>query len=367
MSEVFFQDYNRAKDVLEGLEKLFLSSGLASIIPKGGSVAVKVHMGEKGNITYLRPSFARKIVELIKEAGGIPFVTDTTALYPKGRFTARDYLETAAFNGFTAETMGAPIIIADGDKGYDGTPVKIEKRVDGCTLKDVKVASAILKADALVVLSHFKGHVLSGVGGAIKNLAMGCTTKEGKAAQHAMNPPTLDEAKCNACGVCVDVCPFQALTLKGGMPSRNLQKCMYCSECLFKCPQSALYWPKGAKEKFQVYMAHAAYGVITALNKLRVGYLNFIQDVTPQCDCCTPAGQPLTWDVGVLASLDPVAIDKASLDIVDQAPLFPSLPAVSPPDLLGKINGTNSLIHIRTAEKLGAGSLEYRLKAVGDE
>jgi len=360
-SEVFFQDYSRGEDIRDGLEKIFLRSGLSKIVPMSGTVAVKVHMGERGNVTYLRPVFVRMIVDLIRKIGGSPFVTDTTALYPKGRFTAHEYLKTAAFNGFTKETVGAPIVIADGEDGYDGTPVQLKRSLDGCRLREIKVASAILKADAMVVLSHVKGHQLSGVGGAIKNLAMGCVTKEGKAAQHIMNPPTLDEARCNACGICVKVCPFDALTMRKNRLARNLGRCMYCSNCLFSCPQGALFWPEGGKAKFQVYLAHAAYGVLTAIDKRRIGYLNFIQDVTPHCDCCTPAGQPLVMDVGILAALDPVAIDKASLDLIDRAPRIPSLPMADSPDLLGRINETDSLIHLRTAQKLGVGSLDYRL------
>jgi uncharacterized Fe-S center protein len=152
--------------------------------------------------------------------------------------------------------------------------------------------------------------------------------------------------------------------MKKNRPARNLGRCMYCSNCLFSCPQSALFWPEGAKVKFQVYLAHAAYGVLTAIDKRRVGYLNFIQDVTPHCDCCTPAGQPLVRDVGILAALDPVAIDKASLDLIDHAPRLTSLSMVDSADLLGKINETDSLIHLRTAQKLGVGSLEYRLNPV---
>jgi len=348
------------------LEKLFLRCGAANAIPKGGNVLVKVHMGERGNVTYLRPAFVRAIVDLIKKVGGSPLVADTTALYPDGRFTAKGYLETAAFNGFTEESMGAPIIIADGD-GYEGEVTPLKRRIEGCELREVKVASAILQADAMIVLTHFKGHLLSGVGGALKNLAMGCVTKESKAAQHATHPPTLDEAKCNACGVCVEGCPFKALTLKGGQPVRDTGKCMYCSNCLFACPQGALYWPKGSKERFQLYLAHAAYGVLTALSGKPVSYFNFIQDITPKCDCCAPAGQPITKDVGILAASDPVAIDKASLDLVDQAyrQSNPQIPTTHDP--LGQMNETDSLIHIRTAQKLGVGNLEYQLKLLGKQ
>lgn len=361
MSTVLFFDYAKEDRVLAGIDSLFLESGIKRLASKG-SVAVKVHMGELGNITYLRPIFVRKVVELIKEAGGYPFVTDTTSLYPKNRFRASHYLRTAAAHGFSKKTMGAPIVIADGESGHDGVEVKVRRRVDGCELRTIKVASAIARADAMVVLSHVKGHGQSGLGGAIKNVAMGCVTKEGKADQHTPTMPFLDMSKCDGCGICVKTCPFDALVLMGGKAIRDLSKCVHCSFCLFECSRGAWSWLEGAKEQFQVYLAHAASAVLKVFKRGRVAFLNFIQDVTPLCDCCTPAGIPVVQDVGILASLDPVAIDMASIDLVDKARIISKL--ARPPDLLGKINGTDSLVQLRTGQKLGLGSLKYKLVRV---
>jgi len=204
-SAIYFLDYRKSKNIFQEIETIFAKSGLNRVISKGDSVAVKVHMGEAGNITSLRPIFVRKIVDLVKKVGGEPFVTDTTTLYPQGRFTAQGYLETAVCNGFTEESMDAPIVIADGDEGYDGSPIPLKKRIQGCKIKAVKVASAIMQADAMIVLTHVKGHLVSGIGGALKNIAMGCVTKEGKAAQHSAHPPILDESECDGCGTCVRV------------------------------------------------------------------------------------------------------------------------------------------------------------------
>jgi hypothetical protein len=355
--EVFLFRYAEGADVLDGVGRVFES--IAGFISKGDSVAVKVHMGERGNITYLRPIFVRKIVDLVKQAGGKPFVTDTTTLYPKNRFTAEEHLETAAFNGFTAESVGAPIVIADGD-GYNGISSSVERVVDGCELRSVRVARAIAEADALIVLSHFKGHDLSGFGGALKNIGMGCVTKDGKAAQHMVCRGAFNELKCNGCGVCAGKCVFNAMTIKNGKPSRDDEKCMSCNNCLFHCPQSAWYLPEGVKERFQVYLAHAASAVLRMFRD-NVGFINFIQDITPLCDCCTPAGRPVAQDVGIAASIDPVAIDKASIDLIDQSVPILEFASASPPDILGKLNKTDSLIQLRTAEKLGIGSLNYDL------
>jgi len=235
MSEVFFFDYSKGENTLSGMESLCRESGILKLIPKGGAVAVKLHMGELGNTTYIRPVFVRRVVDLIRKAGGKPFVTDTTALYPGGRNTQSKYLFTAAFNGFVKESVGAPIVIADGD-GYEGISVTVENVVKGCQLKEVKIATKIYQADFLLLLSHVKGHMITGFGGAVKNLGMGCVTKEAKREQHRLNPPLLDESKCNGCEACIEVCPSEAIMMQQGKAKRDLEKCIHCSTCLVPRP-----------------------------------------------------------------------------------------------------------------------------------
>ncbi|HJX69804.1 MAG TPA: DUF362 domain-containing protein [Dehalococcoidia bacterium] len=220
MSKVFFFDYSKEGDTLSGIRCLCGESAILEMMPKGGSVAVKLHMGELGNITYIRPIFVRRVVDLIKRAGGKPFVTDTTSLYPGARDTEGKYLSSAASNGFVEESLGASVVIADGD-GYEGVPVPVENIVRSCELKEVKVATKIYEAAFLLVLSHVKGHMLTGFGGAIKNLGMGCVTKEAKREQHRVNPPLLDESKCDGCEACVKVCPSETITLEDGKPKRD--------------------------------------------------------------------------------------------------------------------------------------------------
>jgi hypothetical protein len=367
LPEVFFFDERKHFDTVEGLEKLFEEADLASMISRGDRVAVKVHMGELGNTTHIRPQFVAKIVELVKAAGGKPFVTDTTTIYPGERFTASAYLKTAAINGFTRQGLKAPVIIADGEEGYDGKSFPVEKRIRGCRLKEAEVASALLEAEAVLIVSHVKGHLMTGFGGAVKHLAMGCTTKRSKTAQHAAHGLVLNASRCTRCFECVKACPYSALeeTVEGP-PRRAASKCAYCLTCLFNCPVSAYKIERNGKAKFQVALAHAAAAVAKALPEGKTGYINFLQDITLYCDCAA-AGPPVVENVGLLASVDPVALDKASLDLIDKAKIVTGRDEVKPPDILGKLNKTNSLNHVETASKLGLGSLKYRLIEVEAE
>jgi len=358
-SEVFFSPYDRDKAFLRGLRTLF--SKVANVVSAGDSVAVKVHMGEYGGSAYLRPPIVRRVCDLIKEAGGQPFVTDTTTLYPMGRFTASQYLATAARNGFTEESVGAPVVIADGEQGYDGEWVDIPRQGSACSLDKIKIAKKIFDADSMIVLSHVKGHALSGFGGSIKNVAMGCVIKKSKAAQHRANRALIDISKCTGCGQCVEACSFKALSLVEEKMVRDDEKCMDCSHCLYLCPEGVYSTPPQAQERFQVSLAHAAVGVLSRFHS-KVAFINFVQDVTPLCDCATPSGLPVVPDIGILASTDVVAVDKASLDLIAQSKPLGKFANVSSPDILGKINDTDSLVQIRTAQELGLGSMEYQLK-----
>jgi uncharacterized Fe-S center protein len=358
-SEVFFFPYERNRTFLKGLRTLF--SRVANAISAGDSVAVKVHMGEYGNSAYLRPPIVHRVCDLIKEAGGKPFVTDTTTLYPARRFTASQYLETAAFNGFTEESLGVPVVIADGEGGYDGEWVYISKRIPDCSLDRIKIAREIFDADSMIILTHLKGHELSGFGGSIKNVAMGCVTKESKAAQHRVNRGVIDLSKCTGCGQCVEACAFKALSVIEEKMARDDEKCMNCNYCLYTCSEGVFSLPPQAKEVFQVYLAHAAAGVLSRFCS-KVAFINFIQDVTPLCDCVAPSGLPVVPDIGILASEDIVAIDKASLDLINQSKPLGEFAHVSSADILGKVNGTDSLIQIRTAQELDLGNIAYELK-----
>ncbi len=358
-SEVFFFPYDRGRAFLKGLRTVF--ARVADAVSAGDSVAVKMHMGEYGGSAYLQPPIVRRVCDLIKEAGGKPFVTDTTTLYPVGRFTASQYLATAARNGFTEESVGAPVVIADGEQGYDGEWATIAMQVSGCSLDRIKIASKIFDADSMIVLSHLKGHELAGFGGSIKNVAMGCVTKDSKGAQHRANRAVIDISKCSGCGQCVEACSFKALSIVEEKIVRDEEKCLDCSHCLYLCPEDVYSLPPGAKERFQVFVAHAAAGVLGRFQS-KAAFINVVQDVTRLCDCVSPSGFPVVPDIGILASVDVVAVDKASLDLIAQSRPLGKFADISSPDILGKINSTDSLIQVRTAHELGLGNMEYQLK-----
>lgn len=361
VSEVYFLDLRKWKDALKGIDAL-----LKATMPEveGARMAVKIHFGERGNYTYLRPVFTRRIVDFLKGRGARPFVTETTALYPTGfRSTVKEAIETARYNGFAEEALGCPIVIADEPDGENGIDVTLDSVRGDLLTKSYRVARHIADADGMVVVSHVKGHLLSGFGGAIKHLGMGCTTKSGKRWQHAAHGLVFHYERCNGCGKCAKVCNFSAITMQSGRPIRHEYRCMYCNTCMFSCEQDAITLLEGGKDRFQRALAHAAACVMKIMAKKPLVFLNFVIDVTVLCDCAAPAGNIITHNVGILASRDPVAIDRASLDLIDASPLFPGL-NVSPPDPLGKINGTDSSIQIRVLEELGMGSTVYKLVEV---
>jgi uncharacterized Fe-S center protein len=362
MSQVLFFKYDGSTNPLAGLRRLITKSQIPDMIPNGEKVAVKLHMGELGNIRYLRPAFARQVVDLVKKAKGKPFLFDTVAAYPGERRTSESYLRTAAKNGFVRASVNAPISIAGDEDEQRAIP--ITSRVDGCELEEARVPSLLLDSAFLVVLSHLKGHELTGMGGAIKNLGMGCVSTKTKQAQHHVNMPTFnDDGECDACGKCVQACPRDAIELVEGNPVRETVECTACGTCHFVCPPGCWAWPLGSKDRLQVYLSHAAGAVMHAFQG-RVVFINFIQDVVPLCDCAPASGQPIVQDVGIALSLDPVALDKASVDLVDQAPIIPGATSCKPPDLLGKIHGTSTLIQLETAQKLKLGSVKYELVAL---
>jgi hypothetical protein len=358
MAQVLFFDYSKGLNPLGGIQALLRRSGFEEMIPGGGSVAIKLHMGELGNIRYIRPILVRKAVDIVLKRGGRPFLFDTVASYPGKRDTRQKYLDTASKNGFAEATVGAPVVITDDDDRQEALP--IGNRIRGCQLGQAKVPSLLLESGCILVLSHVKGHELTGFGGALKNLGMGCVSTETKRAEHRVNMPEFNESGCDGCGKCADACPTDAIRMVNDRPEREVEECISCGTCWFTCPLGCWVWPDGSKEKLQVYLAHVAGAVFSACRG-RIGFLNFVQDVVPYCDCAAPSGEPVIPDVGIVFSLDPVAADKASLDLIDRAPVIPGTTSEVPPDLLGKMHHTDSLVQLETAEKLGVGTMQCEM------
>jgi len=314
-SVVYFCDLRAsAKENLLGkLVRLMGRVGLEEIVPDRGLVALKLHFGEKGNTGYIRPNFVRQIVEHIRSLGGLPFLTDANTLYAGTRSDSVSHIHTAIENGFAYAVVNAPIIIADGIRGASSTPVRIDQNI----FASAYIANEIIESDALLSLAHFTGHELSGFAGTIKNLAMGCASRRGKMAQHADLSPKVKRKKCVGCGECALHCGQSAIFLQDEKAAIDAKKCVGCGECILICAQKAITIRWNADiPLFQKKMVEYALAVLQG-KRGRVAFMNFLTHISPACDCHGHTDAPIVQDLGIMASTDPVAIDQASVDMVN--------------------------------------------------
>jgi len=322
VSKIYFTDLrtNPKRNLLNKIEDLINRLKIDSAVKKNDNVAIKIHFGEKGNTAYLRPVFLRTIVERIKQTGAKPFLTDTNTLYTGSRSNAVTHIITAIENGFDYSCTGCPIIIADGLRGKSGVKVPIKGEI----LKEVNIAKDIVEADSLIAVTHFKAHDLSGFGGALKNLGMGCATKEGKLIQHSSVAPEINPKTCKGCKLCLEYCPAGAISVTSKKASIAGNKCIGCGECLIVCPYNAIkiQWDE-SPDIFQKKMVEHALGALTGKKKTAF-FLNFLMQVSPACDCYPNNDTPIVRDIGILASIDPVAIDTASCDLVNAEESIPN-------------------------------------------
>jgi len=323
-SPVFFSDLKveSGKTLLDKLDILLDRADLQGKIKEKDLVAIKLHFGEKGNTAYVRPIFLRKVVDRVKQYKGKPFLTDTNTLYIGTRSEAVSHLTTAYENGFTESVVNAPILIADGLRGNSAVKVRIDKLI----FKTVSIAREIYMTDALITVTHFKGHELSGFGGALKNLGMGCSSREGKLSQHSNISPKVKGKACTGCETCLSWCPQSAISMvasgsgtgeKRPMALIDSKKCIGCGECILACPSGAIQiqWNESIPI-FQKKMVEHAYGAVLK-KKGKALYLNFLTQISPACDCYGYSDTPIVQDIGILSSEDPVAIDQASVDLVN--------------------------------------------------
>ena len=238
-SKVYFTNL-RAKpgmNLQQKLARLMKTAGIGNIDFEKKYVAIKIHFGEPGNLAYIRPNYAKTVVDVVKELGGKPFLTDCNTLYVGGRKNALDHIDSAYLNGFSPFSTGCHIIIGDGLKGTDEALVA----VDGEYIKEAKIGRAVMDADIFISLNHFKGHEMAGFGGALKNIGMGCGSRAGKMEMHSAGKPLVKERKCVGCGMCQKICAHSAITITDKKASIDHNKCVGCGRCIGICPHDAIY------------------------------------------------------------------------------------------------------------------------------
>ncbi|MCJ7507364.1 MAG: DUF362 domain-containing protein [candidate division Zixibacteria bacterium] len=369
-SKVYFinarvEKFDYKYSLLGRLEKVLKDIDLSKYFSGEELVPIKMHLGNKGAHSTIRPNFVKLVIDKMKEVGAKPFVTDSARVKPY------EYLEVANEMGYNSLTLGVPIIIADGIFGFDSIKVKA-----GEMLKEINVPTAIYDASAMMVLTHVKGHIDSSLGGAIKNLAMGCVSalprschwKEGgRGKMHFLMWDIMewDKKLCTFCGICVNNCPMDAITIKAKVFEVDDKKCVRCGRCVKVCPERALKIPFSA-ENFQKGMAESVKAVLSTFKPGKVLYINFILDVQPECDCMLVTDTPVIQDQGILVSDDIVAIDQATMDIIQKAAPLPQSKAEGIElgkfeDILSAIHQKDAKIQIKAAEKLGLGSRKYKL------
>ena len=315
-SKVYFTSFKTSftENLMQKLARLVKTAGIENIDFQDHYAAIKIHFGEYGNLAFLRPNYAKVIADIVKEQGGKAFLTDCNTLYVGSRKNAVDHLETAYMNGFTPYATGCPVIIADGLKGTDEVLVPVE----GEYVKEAKIGRALMDADILISLTHFKGHESTGFGGAIKNIGMGCGSRAGKMEQHAQGKPEINENLCRGCKRCMRECANEGLVYDETTHKMHIDhnKCLGCGRCIGACNFDAIHSGCDAATKdFNCRMAEYAKAVVDGRPNF---HISLVVDVSPNCDCHPENDIPIIPNIGMLASFDPVALDQACADLCNQ-------------------------------------------------
>ena len=315
-SKVYFTDFRTTigTGLPTKLAMLCKRAGIMDMDMDGKFVAIKMHFGELGNLAYLRPNYAKAVADLVKEAGGKPFLTDCNTLYPGSRKNALDHLDCAQENGFNEITTGCHVIIGDGLRGTDDVTVPVEGG-EYCT--EAYIGRAVMDADVFISLNHFKGHEATGFGGALKNIGMGCGSRAGKMHQHNQGKPVVNEKKCRSCKRCAKECGSDAIHFETGKAVINQDECKGCGRCIGACGFDAISNPNdNANEVLCCKIAEYSKAVLDGRPNFHV---SLILDVSPNCDCHSENDAPILPNIGMLASFDPVALDQACVDLVQAA------------------------------------------------
>ena len=371
---------------LDKLKRLIRKAGIGQIDFENKFVAIKIHFGELGNLSFLRPNYARAVADVIKELGGKPFLTDCNTLYVGHRKNALEHIDCAYQNGFTPYATGCQVIIADGLKGTDETLVPVK---NGEYVKEAKIGHALMDADIVISLTHFKGHEQAGFGGTMKNLGMGGGSRAGKMEQHSSGKPNVQHEKCIGCHACERICAHGAISfeatrereLSGGkvvtVPVATIDhdRCVGCGRCIGACNQDAIVPGSGsAVDELNCKIAEYTQAVVQDRPNF---HISIAVDLSPNCDCHPENDTPIVPDLGMFASFDPVAIDQACIDMALAAPEMPNTELT---DMRAKLEAqggvpercrhdhfnlthpdTNWRSMIEHAEKIGLGTSHYEL------
>lgn len=372
-SKVYMTDLRCRPGVslLNKLEKLMRTAGIGEINFERKLVAIKMHFGEPGNLAFLRPNYAKVVADVVKSLGGVPFLTDCNTLYPGRRKNALEHLDAAYENGFSPLSTGCQVIIGDGLRGNDDVEVPVEGAE---YIQTAKIGKAIMEADVIISLSHFKGHEQTGFGGAIKNLGMGCGSRRGKMEQHAQGKPMVAPRRCVGCRRCATQCAHGAITFgEDRKASIDWDKCVGCGRCIAVCNTDAIRpGNDAAMEELGCRMAEYAKAVVDGRPQF---HISLVIDVSPYCDCHGENDLPIVPDVGMFASFDPVALDQACADLVNAAPVMAN--SLLDDHLKADPEGCQGHDHFHNltpesewktclahAEKLGMGTRAYELVTV---
>lgn len=366
-SKVYFTDFRCpvGTNQQEKIERLCKVAGIGNIDFDGRFVAIKMHFGEQGNLSFLRPNYAKTVADIIKSFGGKPFLTDCNTLYPGYRKNALEHLDCANLNGFNTISTGCQIIIGDGLRGTDEAIVPI----DGEYIKEAKIGRAIMDADVFVSLTHFKGHESTGFGGALKNIGMGCGSRAGKMEQHNEGKPVVNLDKCRGCRFCAKECGSSAISYKDNKANINYDLCKGCGRCIGACGFDAISNPhENSNELLDRKMAEYAYAVCKDRPHF---HISIVKDISPNCDCHSENDAPILPDIGIFASFDPVALDQACVDACLKATPLPNSQLsdnlakkgwVLQPDNFKNSNpNVEWKATLEQAEKVGLGTREYEL------
>lgn len=360
-ARVYYTDLHatESENLLQKLERLVKKADIETLDYKNKYTAVKIHFGEPGNLAYLRPNYAKVIVDIVKAQGGRIFLTDCNTLYVGRRKNALDHLESAYENGYNPFATGCHVIIADGLKGTDDILVP----VNGDHVKEAKIGRAVMDADIVISLTHFKCHEVTGIGGTLKNIGMGCGSRAGKMEMHSSGKPSVEKDICIGCGVCARNCAHSAITFEDEKAFINHNACVGCGRCIGVCPVDAI--GAAGDEAFDITCKKISEYSLAVLKDRPQFHISLVRDVSPYCDCHPENDLPIVSDIGMFASFDPVALDRACTDMVNAQPVLQDSILARKTQMGDHFTSLHPVTNWRAmldhSEKIGLGTQNYDL------